>query len=142
MELTPHIFRSASKIFLVACALLTVAPAADKERKPRKAAGTAVIAGTVFREPGLALAGAEISLDPDADYRPEPPAADAKPPKVKPMKIVSDGRGEFAFHVPAAPMRYYISVKAAGWKPDRKTITIAGEERQDVYFNLEAAASK
>src|SRR5512134_3393652 len=68
-------------------AAAVAAPAAGEKPKKQKDS-YAVVAGTVFREPGFALRGAEVTL-----------AADPAPPKFKPMKTTSDGRGEFAFRI-------------------------------------------
>jgi hypothetical protein len=99
--------------------------------KERKKKPSATIAGTVFRDPGFALRGAEVILEP----APEAPTS----VKVKKMRLVSDARGEFAFYVPAEPLRYQLTVKAAGLAPEQRYVTIAGEERQDVYVTLKPA---
>ncbi|MCZ2150101.1 MAG: carboxypeptidase-like regulatory domain-containing protein [Bryobacterales bacterium] len=100
-------------------------------KKPEKGrSGYATIAGTVFRDPGFAFPGVSIVLQPDAEA--------GTSVKVKKMKAVSDNRGEFAFHVPAAPMRYKLSASAQGYVSDERLVTISGEERQDVYFTLKA----
>ncbi len=98
--------------------------------KPRKtAAPLAVIAGTVFREPGFALPGAEITL-----------ALEKPPAKAKPMKAVSDSRGEYAFHVFTGEARYTVSVKAKGFEPQQKTAVATGGTRTDVVFQLKPVA--
>ncbi|MBI3682511.1 MAG: carboxypeptidase-like regulatory domain-containing protein [Acidobacteria bacterium] len=94
----------------------------------------AIISGTVFREPGFALPGVEILLQPDAGPTPSV--------KVKKMKAVSDSRGEFSFRVPAVPMRYTLSFQAAGHRPEQKSVTVSGEERQDVFVTLKPAAKE
>jgi hypothetical protein len=94
-----------------------------------KAEEPAVIAGTVFREPGFALPRAEVQLTVK-----RPPQGMKVP---KPQKILSDGRGEFAFRVPAAQAEYVVTVKAAGFSPEERTATLSGApERVDLYFNL------
>lgn len=103
-------------------------PVAAKERKKK---AQATIAGTVFRDPGFALRGAEVIL--------EPAPEGATSVKVKKMRAVSDGRGEFAFYVPADAMRYQLTVQALGLQPEKRYITIAGEERQDVFVTLKPA---
>jgi len=124
----------------IVCAAASVSYAEESKKKQKP---FAVVAGTVFRDPGFALPGAEVTLEPVApppiEGNPSAPAS-SKKVKVKRMTAVSDRRGEFAFRVPAEPMRYHVSVRAAGLKPDRKEVTIQGEERQDVFFKLEAAA--
>lgn len=89
----------------------------------------AVVAGTVFREPGFALPRAGVTLT-----LKDPPQG-VKAPKVQ--KAVSNSRGEFAFRVPGAKAGYLLSVSAEGFQPQEKPVTISGPaERQDVYFEL------
>lgn len=86
-----------------------------------------MIGGTVFRPPGLALAGAEVVVAPQEGEKP------------KKLKTVTNSRGEFAVRVPAAPMKYSVEVKAEGFKPDRKTVDIQTDQRKDLSFLLETA---
>jgi hypothetical protein len=90
----------------------------------------AVVAGTVFREPGFALHGAEVRL------QVKTPPEGVK--RLKPQKAVSDGRGEFAFRVPAGKAEYTISVRAAGFVGEQKPASVTADERVDVYFELRA----
>jgi hypothetical protein len=90
----------------------------------------AVVAGTVFRDPGFTLPGAEVVL-----------RTTVPPPGVKPSKPLttrSDGRGEFAFHVPAGRAEYSVVVKAEGFLGEEKPAKIEFEERVDIYFTLRA----
>jgi Carboxypeptidase regulatory-like domain len=85
--------------------------------------------GTVFRESGFALPNAEVAVIPD-------PMPDAPPSKVKKMQTVSDSRGEFAFRLPMLNMRYVIKVSAKGYRREEKPVTVQGEDRLDVTFQL------
>jgi hypothetical protein len=100
------------------------ASAADKQKS------YAVVAGTVFREPGFTLPGAEVVL------RMTTPPAGVKHPK--PLTVRSDGRGEYAFHVPPGRAEYSVSVKADGFVGEEKPAKIESEERVDIYFTLRA----
>lgn len=111
---------------------IAVAPAIAKKKD--KSEPFALVAGTVFREPGFALPGAEVSLKPEPDAQ--------STVKVKPAKLISSPRGEFVFRVPAAPMRYTVSVKAQGFREQSKPVTISGDERVDVFFRLETESKK
>jgi hypothetical protein len=102
--------------------------------KQKPAETWAVIAGTVFREPGFALPGAEVTLEP------EQPGG--KNNKVKRQQAISNSRGEFAFRVPAVALRYTVSVRARGYQAEEKTAEIQGEQRVDVYFSLKPDTSK
>ena len=105
--------------------------AADK--KPKKAAEAyALVAGSVFQKSGLSLPGAEVTVT----AVPEETQA-GKVRKPKPLKYVSDARGEFAVRLPAVPMRYTVSVKSAGFEEQEKQVTISGDERVDLFFRLE-----
>jgi hypothetical protein len=124
--------RTSGSRLICLLALLTVPgggnlAAAGGKSKP---APSALIAGSVFRETGFSLAGAEITLDaaPEAN----------SPSKFKRIKVITDARGEFAIRVPAAPMRYTVTAKAAGYRAERKEVSIQGEERADLFFRLEA----
>jgi hypothetical protein len=97
--------------------------------KPRKAAApTALIAGTVFRDSGFSLPGAGLTVDAD----PEPGVK----VKFKRVSMVSDSRGEFAIRLPAVPMRYVLTVSAAGFETWKKQFSIQGEERLDLSVVL------
>ena len=88
----------------------------------------AVVAGTVFRNTGFSLQGAEVTLH-----------ATTLPPgvrKFKALKLISDGRGEFAFRVPAGKAVYTITVKADGYQTVEKSVSVNADERADVYFEL------
>ena len=93
------------------------------------AAPYAVVAGTVFRDDGRVLSGAQVTVRPAPEGQP--------PPKTKPLTGVTDQRGEFAFRVPTTPMRYTVSVKAKGFRPQEKSAEINADERVDLFFRLE-----
>ncbi len=90
----------------------------------------AVVAGTVFHDPGFTLPGAEVVL------RMTVPPPGVKHPKS--LTARSDGRGEFAFHVPAGKAEYLVSARADGYVSEEKPVKIESEERVDVYFSLHA----
>lgn len=91
----------------------------------------AVIAGTVFRDSGLAFAGVEVELIPSQPGK-----------KNKKQVFRTNGRGEFAFRVPAAPMEYSIGVKPDGYRPDLKRVKIVGDERVEHNFLLDRASKE
>lgn len=119
--------RSGGSLLGFALLCLAVAPVAGDDKKPKPA--HAVVAGTVFREPGFALPGAEVTL-----------TANRPPKKFKPMRMFSDSRGEYAFRVPAVEARYIVKVKAKGFESQEKEAAVAGEQRLDVFFQLKPAA--
>lgn len=108
----------------------TGATGADKGKKeqPRYA----LIAGTVFRETGLALPGAEVTLAAVGDSN------EAR--KFKKIQVVTSQRGEFVMRVAAAPMSYTVRAKAAGYQAQEKPVTVTAEDRIDVFFLLERAS--
>lgn len=89
----------------------------------------AVIAGTVFRDPGFAFPGVEITL---SVVTPPPGKKKAQ----KPRKLAADPRGEFAFRVPAGAAKYKLSAAAEGFKTEEKEVVVNLDERVDVYFTL------
>jgi hypothetical protein len=117
---------------LLLCAFGIILPAAGKDRKPP--APYAVIAGTVFRNSGFALPGAEVELTAGGQGQ------DAQ--KFKKMKTLSDARGEFAFRVPPVAADYKVTVRAAGYRAQEKPVSVAGEVRMDVFFSLEPASKQ
>jgi hypothetical protein len=117
----------ASSLALLLLCLLTLAislPGAD----PAKA----VIAGTVFRDPGFAFPRVQVTL-----------TALALPPgvkKFKPIRLLTDARGEFAFYVPPGAARYQVRAEAPGFTPEQKEASVAVSERVDVYLTLKPNA--
>lgn len=102
---------------------------AEKKKPEKEKKLSAVIAGTVFRDPGFAIAGAEIEL---IEIR-----ADGK--KAKSRKTVTDGRGEFAFPVPAIEQKYKVKASAKGLQPEEKETASTPGARIDVFFTLKPA---
>jgi hypothetical protein len=113
---------------------LFLAPLAALGQRQKKAPPPyAVIAGTIFRDPGFAVPGAEATLTFHA-----PPPGSKKIPK--PLKARANGRGEFFFHVPAGEAEYTVRGAAPGLAEEEKVVRIHGEERAEVYFNLKPLA--
>lgn len=124
---------------LACCALAAVASSFAVSGKNKSAKQLyAVIAGTVFRDSGLTLRGAEVSVTPEAGSQ--------RAGKSKKRSVVTDARGEFAIRVPAPPgepptaLRYTVKVEALGFKPQMKDVSVSGDERIDVFFQLEPAS--
>jgi hypothetical protein len=116
-----------TSVVLLLAALLPVAAAAKK--KPALET-YAMISGSVFQESGYALADAAVTLV--AEPPPGGPAA-----KAQKLEEVSNARGEFIFRVPPGPMNYAIVVAAKGYHSLRKSVTVEGQERVEVTFQLE-----
>ena len=118
--------KTGRRAFLLAAGS-AIALLADKKKK--SADLYSIIGGTVFRDPGFSLRGAEVTLTPDQ------PVVNGV--KLKPQKAVSDARGEFAFRVPPIEAKYTVKVAAEGMKGESKpAATQGGEERIDVTFSL------
>ena len=79
-----------------------------------KNAAYAVVEGTVFHEPGLALPDAKVVLQ----IRDQP--------KSKKQETVTNYRGEFQFHVPATAAVYVVKTTMKGFHPDQKEAAVAG----------------
>jgi hypothetical protein len=117
---------------LVALCLLFAPASGAGNRLEGPADEPALVAGTVFRDPGFALPRAEVVLTVKV------PPAGVKPPKAQ--KLLSDGRGEFAFRVPPVKAEYLVTARAAGMVAEEKAAVLSGgPERVDLYFNLKAA---
>lgn len=85
-----------------------------------------MLAGTVFRDAGFALRGAEVVVTPDSAGK-----------KAKPLRAASDARGEFFLRLPPGPASYNVVVRASGYKPAEKKVTFGADERLDINFLLE-----
>ena len=113
---------SGSKLAVAALLLASLSSAAlAGDKKP---ASYATVAGTVFRDPGLALADAKVVLQLKDQ------------PKSKKLAAVTNYRGEFAFHVPAKAAVYVIKASMKGYRPEQKEATISSEEHIDVNLVL------
>jgi hypothetical protein len=120
--------RSGSSGLRAALILLTLCALSARDKKA--AEPYAIVSGTVFHEPGLALPGADVTITPEL--------ADGSQLKLKITRAISDDRGEFAFRVPATPAKYKVKASAKGFQADVQTAEVTGEgERVDVTFLLE-----
>jgi hypothetical protein len=89
----------------------------------------AIVEGTVFHEPGLALADAKVELQ----LRDET--------KAKKQEAATNYRGEFLFRVPAKEAVYIVKASMKGFEPQQKEAAVAGgavsgEERVTVNLVL------
>lgn len=107
------------------CTLAGAAP--PSKDKDKKSEAYALVAGTVFRDPGFAMPGVEVVL---------------VPAKGKKQKTVSDRRGEFVFRVPPEPADYTVAISAKGFESQQKTVSVHGEERVEVTFSLPASSNQ
>jgi hypothetical protein len=91
----------------------------------KKSEPYAIVAGTVFRDPGLALPEAKVVLS----------LSDSGKMK-KAQETISNYRGEFSFRVPAREAKYVVKAAMKGYRPEEKEAAIHGEERVDVNLVL------
>lgn len=107
-------------------------PASDKakqkQEKEKLKKQISIVAGTTFMDPGFALAGIKVRLE----------RLDGKKPK--PQEVLSDSRGEFAFYLPAAEMKFKVTATGKGLEPEVKEVSTSPGVRTDVYFTLKRAA--
>ncbi len=118
--------RSGISLLLLLAAVFSLAGADKKKAAPEP---YALVGGTVFKESGFVLPGVDLTLLPN-------PKADTPAVKIKKMQATSDSRGEFVFRVPAASMSYTVRASARGFQSEEKSVTVQGEERVDVTFQL------
>jgi len=83
----------------------------------QKGGPNAVIAGTVFRDPGFAQPGAYVFLSLKSA------------PARKLQHQLSSPRGEFTFRVPAGPNRYLVTATLKGFQAAREEIEIQDQEQ-------------
>jgi len=130
--------RKTGRLLSAACLTAFLAIAlAGAEKKPPPA--EAVLAGTVFRDNGFALRGAEVHVTAAPD-----PAAQPKRKKSRNVewRAFSDARGEFFLRLPAGPASYNVVVRAQGFEPQQKVVTFAASERLDFHFLMSPGAEK
>jgi hypothetical protein len=114
VEVTRRCFASA--------ALPVLAALAQAQKRPVE---YAVVEGTVFRDPGFALADVKVVLS-EADG--------TKPRKLQ--EATTNYRGEYLFRVPAREAKYVVKATMKGYRPDEKQASISGAERIDVNLVL------
>jgi len=90
----------------------------------------AVVAGTVFRDPGFAQPGASVVL-----------ALKSAPAK-KLQQQISSPRGEFSFHVPTGPNTYLVTATLKGFQTVRQEIEIQGQEQINATLLLVPESNK
>jgi len=127
--------KAGSSAWLLAC-LLAFDPSSLHGRKQEKPAAVpfAIIAGTVFRPPGLAFPGASVRIEPDQ--------VQASGAKLKRSDAMTDSRGEFAIRVPAVPSKWTVHVQAKGFGEQSKNVLVEGEQRHELSFQLEPVSQK
>ena len=125
--------RSGSLLAVLLVLAPVLLPAAGKPKK-KSADLFALIAGSVFKEPGFAFPGAQVLLEPETE--------EANGVTLRPQKAITDARGEFAFRVPPIEAKYTLKVSAKGLKGETKKVeTRGGEERVDATFMLSPASN-
>lgn len=90
----------------------------------------ATLAGTVFRDPGFAQAGATVTI------------ARKEQPDKKLQQQTTSPRGEFAFRVPPGPASYVVTATLKGFKPDRQDFDVSGEEQINATMLLVPESKK
>jgi Carboxypeptidase regulatory-like domain len=120
--------RTTTRISLFAGLLALVSLNAEPQKKPPP---HAVVAGTVFKDPGFALPDVTVVLMRQGD-----------PKHKKLQELVSNFRGEFAFPVPPAEAKYVVRASLKGFHPAEKEVSISGEERIEVTLVLVPESKK
>jgi hypothetical protein len=103
--------------------------AGDKGKAKSAQEPYGTVAGTVYRDPGFALEGAEVTVTPETGER--------EGVKFKKQQTTTNARGEFAVRVPPVPMKYRVDVKLSKYQPQIQTVEIEGEQRKELSFVLE-----
>ena len=109
--------------------LIVILPQAQAAKKKAEPESYAVIAGTVFRDPGFAFPNVTVTLIPN-------PVEEAAPLKVKKLQTTANFRGEFVFRVPPSSMRYTVKASAKGYHDEEKVVDVQGETRVEVTLSL------
>jgi hypothetical protein len=109
--------KSAVSLFLLLPALLLARSLKAQGAKQKAAEPYAIVAETVFRDPGFAQVGASVVL-----------ALKSAPAK-KLQHQISSPRGEFSFRVPPGPNAYLVTATLKGFKTAREEVEIQGQEQ-------------
>ncbi len=109
-----EMIRPRALAWLCLCAGLWAGVLAFSAEAGDKNAAYAIVEGTVFHEPGLALPDAKVVLQ----LRDQA--------KSKKQEAVTNYRGEFQFRVPATAAVYVVKATMKGFHPDQKDAAIAG----------------
>jgi hypothetical protein len=117
---------SGAAAVLIAAVSFSASAAPDKKPAPH-----GIVAGTVFRDPGLALPGATVVLMRKVEPKPK-----------KLQETVSNYRGEFAFEVPAVQGAYIVRASLKGFHPEEKEAVISADERIEVTLVLVPESKK
>lgn len=118
---------------MAACAGLVAACAGAWGADGKRPEPYALIAGTIYRPPGFALPGAEVTI-----------VAESAPPagvKSRKIKEITSSRGEFTVRVPPVPVRYRVDVTAKGYQPASRTVAVETEDRYDLSIVLDPVSS-
>ncbi len=101
-------------------------PAQKKARgrsgKKKQQEEYALLFGTVFDDNGRAVRGAGIRVKEKEGS--------------KHWETVTDGRGEFAVHLPVGSHVYIVEASAPGSQADTKEVSFTADERQDVSLRI------
>jgi hypothetical protein len=109
--------KSAVSLLLLVPALLLAHSLLAQGTRQKGAEPYAIVAGTVFRDPGFAQVGASVVL-----------ALKSSPAK-KLQHQISSPRGEFSFRVPPGPNAYLVTATLKGFKTAREEVEIQGQEQ-------------
>ena len=112
-----------SGLFLLLLALFG-AHSLPAQGTKQKAEPYAIVAGTVFRDPGFAQAGASVVL------------ALKSAPTRKLQQQISSPRGEFSFRVPPGPQTYLVTATLKGFQTAREEIEIQDQEQNNATLLL------
>ena len=108
---------SMPKRYIAGLLLLLSAAGLGAQGSKKKAEPYAIVAGTVFRDPGFAQPGASVVL-----------VLKSAPAK-KLQEQISSPRGEFAFRVPPGPNVYFVTATLKGFQTARQEIEIQEQEQ-------------
>jgi len=110
---------------LCAALLLIAAVGVLSGQSRRQQQAYAIVEGTVFRDPGLALPGAKVVLTLKDD-----------PKAKKLLEAETNYRGEFLFRVPTDDAMYVVKASLKGYGPEEKEAAVSGEVRVSVSLVL------
>lgn len=119
-----------ASVFVPALPVSAFAAEEKEKNEGRQPVTDTLIKVTTFTELGATLRGATLKLLPADD--------DGNAVKGKALQGVTNGMGEFPFHVPKTEAKYVLRAQAKGFEAAEKLVQVRGEDQLDVFLQLPA----
>jgi hypothetical protein len=113
-----------NRLAIAAVCVLALAAVLFAQGKPKPGEPYAIVAGTVFRDPGFSFPGAKVVL------------SLAGNPSKKLQEQTTSGRGEFSFRVPPGENTWLVTASRKGFVTVQKEVEIQAQEQIHATLTL------